>query len=82
MKKFGYVQNNTDHTLFLKMKNGKLTGPIIYVADMIMTGDDIIEMKNLKAYLASKIKMKDLCGLQYILGIEVTQFGQGIFLSQ
>ncbi|CAL9010681.1 unnamed protein product [Prunus brigantina] len=30
MKKFGYVQSNSDHTLFLKRHKGKLTALIIY----------------------------------------------------
>ena len=38
MKKFGYVQSNSDHSLFLKRHKGKLTALIIYVDDMIMTG--------------------------------------------
>ena len=36
MKKFGYVQSNSDHTLFLKRHKGKLTALIIYVDDMIL----------------------------------------------
>jgi len=40
MKKFGYTQSNSDHTLFIKHKMGKLTALIIYVDDMVVTGDD------------------------------------------
>ncbi|CAL2225120.1 unnamed protein product [Prunus armeniaca] len=40
MKKFGNVQSNSYHTLFLKRHKGKLTALIIYVDDMIVTGDD------------------------------------------
>jgi len=40
MKKFGYTQSNSDHTLFIKHKIGKLTALIIYVDDMVVTGDD------------------------------------------
>ncbi|CAL8163118.1 unnamed protein product [Prunus armeniaca] len=60
MKKFGYVQSNSDHTLFLKRRKGKLTALIIYVDEMIVTGDDQAEMQNLQKYLASEFEMKSL----------------------
>nr|CAN83332.1 hypothetical protein VITISV_025235 [Vitis vinifera] len=34
MRAFGYRQSNSDHTLFLKKKHGKITTLIIYVDDM------------------------------------------------
>ncbi|CAL8167744.1 unnamed protein product [Prunus armeniaca] len=47
MKKFGYRQANTDHTLFIKHRAGKVTLLIIYVDDMIVTGDDTVEIEEL-----------------------------------
>ncbi|RDX81632.1 hypothetical protein CR513_37665, partial [Mucuna pruriens] len=82
MKKYGYTQNNADHTLFLKPQDGKITILIIHVNDMIVTGNDIDKMAKLKTYLASKFDIKDLGGLKYFLGIEVARSKQGIFLSQ
>ena len=82
MKKFGYVQSNSDHTLFLKRHKGKLTALIIYIDDMIVTGDDQAEMQNLQKYLASEFEMKSLGDLKYFLGIEVARSKHGIFLSQ
>ncbi|CAL9011567.1 unnamed protein product [Prunus brigantina] len=81
MKKFGYVQSNSDHTLFLKRYKGQLTALIIYVDDMIVIRDDLAEMQNLKKYLASKFKMKSLGDLKYFLGIEISISKHGIFLS-
>ncbi|CAL9001730.1 unnamed protein product [Prunus brigantina] len=49
---------------------------------MIMTGDDFDEIGKLKGYLTSKFDMKDLGGLKYVLGIEVTHSKNEIFLSQ
>ncbi|CAL2255897.1 unnamed protein product [Prunus armeniaca] len=73
MKKFGYVQSNSDHTLSLKCHKGKLTASIIYVDDMIVTGDDQAEMQNLQKYLASEFEIKSLGDLNYFLGIEVAK---------
>ncbi|BFG20722.1 hypothetical protein CerSpe_069960 [Prunus speciosa] len=82
MKRFGYTQSHSDHTLFLKRRGDKLTALIIYVDDMVVTGNDNEEMKNLQKLLASKFEMKELGELQYFLGIEVARSTHGIFLSQ
>ncbi|KAM1894532.1 hypothetical protein ACFX13_043426 [Malus domestica] len=71
MKKFRYIQSHSDHTLFLKRQNAKLTALIIYVDDMIVTGDDQKEIQRLQKYLATEFEMKELCELKYFLGIEV-----------
>ncbi|XP_020417302.1 uncharacterized protein LOC109948529 [Prunus persica] len=82
MKKFGYQQANIDHTLFIKHRAGKVTLLIIYVDDMIVTGDDTIEIEGLQKHLASEFEMKDLGSLKYFLGVEVTRSKHGLFLSQ
>ena len=60
MRKKGYRQSNSDHTLFLKNQNGKITALIIYVDDMIITKTDNEEITILQKYLASKFEMKSL----------------------
>ncbi|RVW82645.1 Retrovirus-related Pol polyprotein from transposon RE1 [Vitis vinifera] len=82
MKKYGFQQSNSDHTLFLKHRQGKLTTLIVYVDDMIITGDDSKEIARLQEQLASEFEMKNLGGLKYFLGIEVARSKRGIFLSQ
>ena len=82
MKKIGYRQSNSDHTLFLKHRQGKLTVLIIYVDDMVVTGDDIGEIRRLKDQLSSEFEMKDLGNLKYFLGIEVARNKDCIILSQ
>ncbi|CAL8993466.1 unnamed protein product, partial [Prunus brigantina] len=82
MRKSGYVQSNSDHTLFLKRRKGRLTALIIYVDDVIVTGDDQAEIQSLQKYLASEFEMKSLGDLKYFLRIEVARSKHGIFLSQ
>ncbi|GJS08316.1 putative ribonuclease H-like domain-containing protein [Tanacetum coccineum] len=49
MKKYGYKQSNSDHTLFLSYRGDLLCDSlIIYVDDMIITGNDESEIKKLK----------------------------------
>lgn len=73
MRAFSYHQSNSDHTLFIKKLHGKTTALIIYVDDMIVTGDDPEERKALQIYLSKEFEMKDLGDLKYFLGIEVCQ---------
>lgn len=82
MKKFGYKQSNSDHTLFLKRVRDKITCLIIYVDDMIITGNDEKEITDLKGKLFQEFEMKDLEILKYFLGIEVLRSEQGIFIHQ
>jgi len=82
MKATGYQQSNADHMLFVKHKDGKVATLIVYVDDMILTGDDFEEMRTLQEYLSAKFKMKDLGQLKYFLSIEVARSKQGISLSQ
>ncbi|KAI5311326.1 hypothetical protein L3X38_000380, partial [Prunus dulcis] len=52
---------------------GKLTTLIIYVDDMIVTGDNQAKMQNIQKYLASEFEMKSLDDLKYFLRIEVAK---------
>ena len=60
MKAFGYCQTNSNHTLFLKKQQGKISALIVYVYDMVVIGNDPVERKALQGYLSREFKMKDL----------------------
>ena len=60
MTKFRYKQSNSDHTLFLKRHDDRITCLFIYVDDMIITGDDKEEICILKEQLSREFEMKDL----------------------
>lgn len=40
MRAFGYNQSNSDYTLFLRKQYGKITTLIVYMDDMVVTGND------------------------------------------
>ena len=69
MRKHRFGQSNSDHTLFLKYWNGKITDLIIYVDDMIITGNDDKDIIDLQKHLANEFEMKNLGGLKYFLSI-------------
>ena len=49
--------------------DGKIVILIMYVDDIIFTGDDIDEMEKLKSVLANEFEVKDLDFLRYFLGM-------------
>ena len=55
---------------------------IVYVNDIILTGDDLIEMERLKKSLASSFKIKDLGTLRYFLRMEIARSRKGLVVSQ
>nr|GEX45573.1 putative reverse transcriptase, RNA-dependent DNA polymerase [Tanacetum cinerariifolium] len=82
MRKYGFKQSNSDHTLFFKWKGKLVTCLIIYVDDMITTGNDEEEMTRLRTNLFKEFEMKDMGRLKYFLGIEVLRSKQGTFICQ
>jgi Reverse transcriptase (RNA-dependent DNA polymerase) len=54
----------------------------VYVDDIVLTGNDSVEMKRLKASLAKKFEMKDLGELRYFLSIDVARSKKEVVLSQ
>ncbi|RVW97533.1 Retrovirus-related Pol polyprotein from transposon RE2 [Vitis vinifera] len=55
---------------------------LVYVDDLIISGNDSAALKTFKAYLNDCFKMKDLGVLKYFLGIEVARSSTGLFLCQ
>jgi len=55
---------------------------LLYVDDMIITGDDSEYIAFVKAHLSEQFLMSDLGPLRYFLGIEVFSKPQGFYLSQ
>jgi hypothetical protein len=54
----------------------------VYVDDIIITGDDTLEIARLKKNLSKEFEVKDLGQLRYFLGIEIARSPRGIVLSQ
>ncbi|KAJ9691384.1 hypothetical protein PVL29_013538 [Vitis rotundifolia] len=80
IKHYGYTQSQVDHTMFYKHSNeGKVAILIVYVDDIVLTGDDCNELENLKGKLAEEFEIKDRGALKYFLGIEFARSKEGIF---
>ena len=82
IQRHGFRQAQTDHTLFLKLQGGKKTILIVYLDDRILSGDDIVEIEEIKGKLAKEFEMKVLGTLRYFLGMEIVRNKTGISVSQ
>ena len=70
-------------TLFIKHSvAGGVTALLVYVDNIIVTGNDEREKHDVKRRLAKEFKIKELEKLKYFLGIKVTYSTQGIFITQ
>lgn len=49
---------------------------------MIITGDDLNGIQDLKDFLSQHFKMKDLGHLSYFLGLEITHSTNGLYITQ
>jgi hypothetical protein len=78
----GFVPSAYDSALFLRTTNTGTIFILLYVDDMIITGDDISGIRDLQSFLSQNIEMKELGPLSYFLGLEVTSNANGYYLSQ
>ena len=59
IKEFGYKQSQGDHTLFIKHSaSGGVIALLVYVNDIIVTGNDEREKHELKQRLATEFENK------------------------
>ena len=83
MRNRGYQQCNEEHTLFYSHSPlGGVVILLVYVDDIIITGDDNLVIAKLELYLASEFAIKHLGPLRYFLGIEVAYSSNGLFICQ
>ncbi|GKA67384.1 ribonuclease H-like domain-containing protein [Tanacetum coccineum] len=80
LKENGFVQSSNDHSLFTKSKSNKFIALLVYVDDIVITGNCVDEIDKFKIFLKSKFKIKDLGHLKYFLGIKVIKTGKDLLL--
>ncbi|GKD49774.1 ribonuclease H-like domain-containing protein [Tanacetum coccineum] len=82
LSEHGFIQSQSDHSLFLKNTNDIFIALLVYVDDIVITGNDSVEINKVKEFLSSKFQIKDLGKLKYFLGIEILEENDGVFISQ
>ncbi|GJW45176.1 ribonuclease H-like domain-containing protein [Tanacetum coccineum] len=80
--KCGFVQSKSDYSLFTKKFGDVFIILLVYVDDIIITGNNLHETNKFKQFLKTKFMIKDLGKLKYILGIEILETATCVCLNQ
>lgn len=78
----GFRGSKTDPSLFIYSSNGVLLYMLVYVDDIILTGNSIADIDRVVHHLSRIFALQDLGSLSYFLGVEVIKQGSDIVLSQ
>lgn len=77
-----FQQSKSDYSLFLKHSNSSVLAVRVYVDDLLICGNSLPAIDNLKSMWSSTFHMKDLGPLRYFLGLEIDRSPSGFFMSQ
>ncbi|GJZ12875.1 retrotransposon protein, putative, ty1-copia subclass [Tanacetum coccineum] len=69
--KFGFTQNPNEPCVYLKASGSYVAILILYVDDILLMGNNIPMLQDVKSYLGRSFAMKDLGDAAYILGIKI-----------
>ncbi|KAJ0493560.1 putative RNA-directed DNA polymerase [Helianthus annuus] len=82
LHQLGFYGSKTDPSLFILNSPGSLVYLLVYVDDIIITGNNPATITQLISRLDSLFALKDLGQLHYFLGIEVVHKNLDLILSQ
>lgn len=78
----GFRNSMADASLFFLHDRGVVIFILIYVDDIVVTGNSLSRIRDIINTFSRRFSLKDLDDLGYFLGIEVLRTSQGIHLSQ
>ena len=78
----GFQNSFADTSLFILKHGGHLIYLLVYVDDIIITGDNDGFVQQFVTLLSQQFSLKDLRQLSYFLGVEVLYHPHGLLLSQ
>ena len=78
----GFQESMCDYSLFVFNQRGVYLILLIYVDDILLTGNNTTQMAWLITKLSTLFSMKDLGPLSYFLGVEATYVGHNLHLTQ
>ena len=76
------MASHYDFALFLYYTDKGTILLLLYVDDMIITGDNLSGIQELKDFFSQQFEMKDLRHLSYFLGLEITHSTDGFYITQ
>ena len=71
VKGFGFVKNEDEPCIYKKTSGSAIVFLVLYVDDILLIGNDIPTLQNVKSWLGKCFSMKDFGEATYILGIKI-----------
>ena len=71
IKTYGFVKNEEEPCVYKWVSGSVITFLVLYVDDILLIGNDIPALQNVKLWLSSQFSMKDLGEASYILGMKI-----------
>ena len=82
LMQFGFVGSKVDLSLFVHTGTTSIIYILIYVDDIIITGSNVIVVKDIIQRLHKEFAIIDLDSLSFFLGIEAIRDATGLYLTQ
>lgn len=79
---YGFKQSMHDHCLFILNTASCFLVLLVYVDDILLTGDSETKIKKVKQFLDCKFTIKDLEHAKYFLGLEMVRFVNGLYVHK
>ena len=71
VKSFGFLKNEDEPCVYKKSSGSIITFLVLYVDDILLIGNDIPTLTEIKSWLGNQFSMKDLGEAAFILGIKI-----------
>lgn len=76
------MQSKSDYSLFIKHTTSSFTALLVYVDDISVMSSDQTSIDEVKKFLSTKFRIKNLGSLKYFLGMEIACSKDGIQICQ
>ena len=78
----GFQPSSTDSSLFIYKDGLIIAFLLLYVNDIVLTGNNPFFLKQLITSLSKVFELKDMGILHYFLGLQINKSSQGLTLTQ
>ncbi|WJX29428.1 hypothetical protein P8452_18069 [Trifolium repens] len=71
VKQYGFIKNEDEPCVYKKVSGSMIVFLVLYVDDILLIGNDVPTLQQVKTWLGKCFSMKDLGEAAYILGIRI-----------
>ncbi|KAL0401808.1 UNVERIFIED_CONTAM: hypothetical protein Slati_4210700 [Sesamum latifolium] len=68
---YDFIKNDYDPCIYKKINGSSVAYLVFYVDDILLIGNDVKMLGDIKAWLSTQFSMKDMGEASYILGIKI-----------